>query len=490
VNVSDSVTKFLDETPLPLWIGGQSRHSLHDLVADVIAPATGRPVASAANAGHEDVAEAVDAASDAFPGWSALAGAERAARLRRLADLLDRHRATIAMLETLDVGKPLRDAEGFDVPFGTDAYRYFAGLAERDADSPLDVPGLEAIRHGLPRGVCALIHPWNAPYLLGSWSIAPALAAGNTVVLKPSELTPLSSLYVARLTAEAGFPDGVFNVVPGDGATCGEVLIGHPDVAMISFTGSPETGRRIATVAAENFVPTKLELGGKGAALVFDDVDLQATAAALVDAITLNAGQVCCTATRWIMHEKVFHGVAEDAERLLRGITVGPGEDERSDMGPVISRAARNRVLALLQAGLNGGARFLAPSGAVEVAGAEGGYYVAPGLMTGPENNVCARREIFGPIAYLMPFRTEDEGIRLANATRYGLANSVWSADLERAHRVARRLRSGTTWINSHNVFSYGLRYGGIKHSGWGGGVNSADTYRDYQHVVTIARAV
>lgn len=472
---------------VPLWINGRPTRSRDGAVDDIIGPSTGEVIATASIAGPADIDAAVAAAAEAGTAWSLLSGDERADRLLRFADLLEADLETIARLETLDVGKPLRDARGFDVPFAINAYRYFAEQARHDEGQPLDVPGASVRQHGLPRGVCALIFPWNAPFLLSSWSIAPALAAGNTVVLKPSELTPLSSARVAMLSAEAGLPDGVFNVVPGPGASAGEALIRHPDVAMISFTGSPETGKRIASTAAERFVPTKLELGGKGAAILFEDIDVEQTADALAGAVTMNAGQVCCTATRWIVHEDIFDDVVDATTARLKAVRVGPGDDDASDMGPVISQVAKDRVLNYQSEGEQTGAQTLLRGGAVSVDGAENGFYVAPSIMTGPPDNVCSQREIFGPVAYALPFRTADDAVALANSTRYGLANSVWSADVDRAAQVGGRLRSGLTWVNAHNWFAYGLPYGGIKSSGWGGGVNSAATYRDYQHWVTLA---
>jgi aldehyde dehydrogenase (NAD+) len=485
----DRQASFLAET-VPLWIDGAPAQAADGGVADVVGPSTGAPVATAALAGPNDVENAVRAAVAAGEKWSRLPAAERADHLVRFADLLERDLEVIAALETLDVGKPLRDSRGFDIPFAIDAYRYFAELARHQAGDRLDVPGAEARQHGVPRGVCALIFPWNAPFLLSSWSLAPALAAGNTVVLKPSELTPLSSVYAAQVATEAGIPDGVLNVIPGAGRGCGEALVSHPDIAMISFTGSPETGRQIAATAAANFVPTKLELGGKGAAIVFEDVDVEATAAVLVEAITMNAGQVCCTATRWIMHADVFDDVVDAASARLRGIRVGPGEQAASDMGPLITEEARQRVLRFQREGEAAGAQTLLRGGDVTVSGAEGGFYVAPAIMTGAPDNVCAQREIFGPVAYAIPFTSAADAVELANGTRYGLANSVWSGDVARAEHVAEQLRSGLTWVNTHNWFAYGLPYGGIKSSGWGGGVNSGDTYRDYQHRVTLARPV
>ena len=477
------------DAPLPCFIGGRWQPSRSGDVIEVLSPADGSLIARVAAGGPEDIDRAVDAAWGAFDKWSSLHPKERAEHLVRLADLIDEHTQGIAELESLDVGKPVADAVGFDVPFAAKAFRYFADVATAHQHSEeLAVPGIEARQLLLPRGPVGFIFPWNFPFLLFAWGTAPALAAGNTVVVKPAELTPLSSLLLCELAEEAGIPPGVVNVVPGLGETAGAALANSPRIAMISFTGSPEVGKAVAQAAAANLVPSKLELGGKGAAVIFDDVDVETTAAKLAGAITLNTGQVCCTATRWLVHEAIFDRFVGTVSKELSATVIGPGSDPKSTMGPLVSDVQRRRVLGYLERGTKEGASFLLEGGETRVQGYEGGYYVSPALLTGPADNVCAREEIFGPVAYVMSFADEAGAVETVNRSRYGLANSVWSSDLARAGRVAERLVAGTTWVNAHNLFAYGLPYGGVNLSGWGGGVNAADTYYDYLRKQVVAR--
>jgi aldehyde dehydrogenase (NAD+) len=347
---------------------------------------------------------------------------------------------------------------------------------------------MEARQVQLPYGPCGFIFPWNFPFLLYGWGVAPALAAGNTVVVKPAELTPLSTLYACHLAEQVGIPAGVINVVPGLGETAGAALARHTGIRRMSFTGSPEVGREVAMHAARNLVPCKLELGGKGAAVVFNDVDVSDTARHLANAITGNSGQVCCTATRWMVHEDVLDQLVSEAKEALGEVTIGAGSDPATTMGPLVSEGQRRRVLGYIDKGLASGATVLLEGGELRPKGHENGYFVSPALLTGDPANICAREEIFGPVAYVIPFRDENEVVQIVNSSRYGLANSVWSADLKRAERVAERLVAGNSWINAHNVFAYGLPYGGVNLSGYGGGVNSPETLMDYLRPQTIAR--
>ena len=422
-------------------------------------------------------------------GWSSLPVNERAVYLHRLADVIELHTEEVARLESLDVGKPLGDATGFDVPYAVGCLRYFADLAvHRRRVEPIGLSRIQAMQVLLPRGPVGFIFPWNFPFLLLAWGAAPALAAGNTIIVKPAELTPLTSMLMCHLVEEAGLPAGVVNVVPGLGETAGAALANDPRLRMISFTGSPEVGKLVAEAAAKNLVPSKLELGGKGAAVVFDDVDVRDTAKKLAAAITMNAGQVCCTATRWLVHERIFDEFVSDVTSELSATAVGPGSDPRTQMGPVVSEGQRRRILDYLDRGRREGASFLLEGGPVSVKGYEKGYYVAPAILSGLMDNVCAREEIFGPVAYAMSFREERDAITTVNSSLYGLANSVWSGDLLRAQRVAEGLVGGTSWINAHNLFAYGLPYGGVNLSGWGGGVNGAGTYDDYLRKLSVAR--
>jgi aldehyde dehydrogenase (NAD+) len=436
-----------------------------------------------------DIDDAVAAASRAFPQWADRPADERATLLHRYADAIEDSAELLAKLESLDVGKPVKDAAGFDVPFAAKAFRYFADLSVNVRRSqPLAVEHIEARQIQVPYGPCGFIFPWNFPFLLYAWGVAPALAAGNTVVVKPAELTPLTTLYACQLAEKVGIPAGVINVVPGLGHTAGAALSSHTGIRRMSFTGSPEVGRAVAQESARNLVPCKLELGGKGAAVVFDDVDVPETARKLASAIVLNTGQVCCTATRWFVHQDVLDELVTEATRALSEVAIGPGDDPATTMGPLVSETQRQRVLGYLDKGMSSGATALMEGGAVQPAGHEGGYYVSPALLAGQPDNVCAKEEIFGPVAYVIPFRDEQAVISTVNTSRYGLANSVWSADLERANRVAERMVAGNSWINAHNVFAYGLPYGGVNLSGYGGGVNSPDTFFDYLRHQTIAR--
>jgi aldehyde dehydrogenase (NAD+) len=307
------------------------------------------------------------------------------------------------------------------------------------------------------------------------------------VVIKPAEDTPLSAIYLARLAKEVGIPDGVINVVPGYGQPTGAALASHPGLKRMSFTGSPEVGRLIGAACGRNLVPVKLELGGKGAAVVFDDVDLPQTVEALAQAITFHTGQVCCDATRWLVHNSIYDRFAAASIDRLKQVKVGYQFDPATQMGPVVNQKQRERVLGYLRRGREEGAQTLLEGGPHQVPGRDG-FYVKPALLAGALSNVAAREEIFGPVAYLAPFADEDEAVRLVNHTDYGLANSVWTGDLKRAHRVAEAMVAGNNWINAHNVFPHGVPYAGVNKSGMGGGVLSVDTLFDYWRSMSVVR--
>ncbi|MFN0165636.1 MAG: aldehyde dehydrogenase family protein [Bryobacteraceae bacterium] len=485
-----AVQSFLAEGPLGLFIGGRWQPGLNKTTIPSIDPGSGETLVHFSEAAPEDIDEAVDAADRAFrrSGWAEMPPGERNTYLYRLADLVEKHAAEIAEIESLDVGKPLVQAQSDAANFPA-TLRYYADLAVTARyREPIAVSTHEASLLRRPYGVCAFILPWNFPFLLAGWNLSPALAAGNTVVIKPAEDTPLSTLYLARLVKEAGIPDGVVNVVTGYGETTGACLAHHPGISRMGFTGSPEVGRLVAEACGRNLAAAKLELGGKGAAVVFDDVDLDRTADALVAAVTLNTGQVCCTATRWVVHEGIYKAFIERATERLAAVRVGYGRDPETQMGPVVSRKQLERVLTYVRRGQEEGAEILMEGGQIRVPGFDGGFYVRPAMLAGSPDNVAAREEIFGPVPYLLKFSSEEEAIALVNRSPYGLANSVWTQDPARANRVAEALVAGNSWINAHNVFVHGVPYCGIKRSGMGGGVLGPDTLYDYLRQQSVVR--
>ena len=483
------VVEFLSRAPHKAFMGGQQVASSSGTTFTTYDPGSGEPIAEVCDMSAEDVDRAVQAGAEAFreTDWSSLSPNDRSALLHRLADAVEQRIPVIGQIESLDAGKIYAQACG-DVQNFVDTVRYFADLALHvEHRTTLAVKGHEAwtVRH--PWGVCGFIFPWNFPFLLVGWGIAPALAAGNTVVIKPAEDTPLSTIYLAQLAQEVGIPDGVINVVPGMGETTGSALANHPDLRRMSFTGSPEVGRLVAEACGRNLVPVKLELGGKGAAVVFDDVNVTETAEKLVGAITFHTGQVCCDATRWIVHRSVYDQFVDECIGRLKDVAIGYQLHDDTQMGPVVNEKQLQRVVNYLQKGHQEGAELVLEGGPAEVAGRKG-HYVKPALLAGSLDNVAAQEEIFGPVAYLAAFDEEAQAIDMANNTDYGLANSVWTTDKHRANRMAEALCAGNAWINAHNVFPHGVPYGGVHKSGLGGGVLSIETLMDYWRSMSVVR--
>jgi betaine-aldehyde dehydrogenase len=426
----------------------------------VIEPATEGVLAQVPRAGAEEVDAAVARARAASGGWQALAPAERAARLRALADTLDAHREELAVLEARNAGKAIADARG-EMGMVVDTFRYYAGAPERLLGDTIPVAGGQAFTVREPLGVVGLITPWNFPLTIASWKLAPALAAGNTVVLKPAELTPLTALRFAELALSAGLPEGVVNVVVGPGSTCGRRLVEHPDVAKIAFTGSTEVGRTIAAGAAAHIKRVTLELGGKSANIVFADADLEAAAAAAPMAVFGNAGQDCCARSRILVQASVFERFLELLEPAVTGIEVGDPLAESTQMGPLISAAQREAVASFLEDGAPVAFRGSAPEGP--------GFWFAPTVLApvSPGARV-AQEEVFGPIAAVIPFADEAEAVALANDTIYGLSGSIWTRDGARALRVARAVQTGVLSINANTSVRVATPFGGFKQSGYG----------------------
>jgi betaine-aldehyde dehydrogenase len=432
---------------------------LGDLLS-VLEPATETVLAEVARAGVEEVDEAVARARAALPAWRALAPGERAQALHSLTDTLSEHREELAVLEARNAGKAIGDARG-EMGMVVDTFRYYAGAPERLLGDTIPVAGGQAFTVREPVGVVGLITPWNFPLTIAAWKLAPALAAGNTVVLKPAELTPLTALRFAELARVAGLPDGVVNVVAGPGRTCGQRLVEHPDVAKIAFTGSTEVGRSIAAGAAEGIKRVTLELGGKSANIVFADADLEAAAAAAPLAVFGNAGQDCCARSRILVQEGALERFLELLEIHVKALRVGDPLDEDTQMGPLISAAQRDTVASFLDGQAPVAFRGDAPDGP--------GFWFAPTVLcpVKPSDRV-AQEEVFGPIAAVISFTDEADAIRLANDTIYGLSGSIWTRDGARALRVARAVDTGVLSINANTSVRVSTPFGGFKQSGYG----------------------
>ena len=483
------VKEFLSQGRFSGFAGGADLRSSTGSGIDVNDPGSGEKIAEIDDLSAAEVNQAVEIANDAFrqASWAKLSPGERGALLHRLADEVERQKEVISQIESLDAGKVEAQAQG-DVQNFVDTFRYFIALSQNlSKRKTLAVAGHEAWTVQQPWGACGFIFPWNFPFLLIGWGIAPALVAGNTVVIKPAEDTSLSAIYLAKLAKRVGIPDGVINVVTGRGETAGAALSQNQKIKRMSFTGSPEVGRLVGQACGHNLIPVKLELGGKGAAVVFNDVDLEDTAEKLVGAITFHTGQVCCDATRWLIHENIFDEFSSLCVDKLKQVRVGHQLGDTTQMGPVVNEKQRQRILGYLEKGQAEGAKCLLEGGVANVDGCSG-HYVKPALLAGSLDNIAAREEIFGPVAYLTKFSSEEEAISMVNQTDYGLANSVWSKDLDRASRVAEEMVAGNSWINAHNVFAHGVPYGGINKSGMGGGVLSIETLMDYLRNTSVVR--
>jgi acyl-CoA reductase-like NAD-dependent aldehyde dehydrogenase len=447
------------------------------VVIEVLEPATEEVMAELPEAGVDDVDEAVARARDAFGLWRDVAPGERAMLLRGLAAAIREHSAELATLEARNVGKPIGDARG-EIGMVADCFDYYAGAPERLLGQTIPVAGGVDATFREPLGVVGLIVPWNFPLTIASWKLAPALAAGNTVVLKPAGLTPLSALELARIALKAGLPEGVMNVVVGPGSVIGERIVRHPDVAKIAFTGSTDVGRRIAAGAAETIKRVTLELGGKSANVVFADADLEGAAASAPLAVFGNAGQDCCARSRILVEASAVERFMEALEASVESLRVGNPLDEQTQMGPLISADQRNKVASYVDGDAPIAIRGRAPEGP--------GFWFPPTVLAPVSNDDrAAREEIFGPVACVIPFRDEAEAVRLANDTIYGLSGSIWTRDGAKALRTARAIETGVLSINSNTSVRVSTPFGGFKQSGVGRelGPDALEHYTEVKNV-------
>jgi aldehyde dehydrogenase (NAD+) len=431
-------------------------------------PATGETICEVAEADRADVDKAVRAARAAFEGeWSGVSATRRGELLYRLADLVEKHRDELARLETLDNGKPLKDARGADLPLTIACYRYYAGWADKihGKTIPVNGPYFCYTRHE-PVGVVAQIIPWNFPLLMQAWKLGPALAAGCTVVLKPAEQTPLTALRVGELILEAGFPPGVVNLLPGYGPTAGAALAAHPDVDKVAFTGSTEVGHLVMEAAARsNLKRVTLELGGKSPNIVFADADMDQAIEGAHFGLFFNQGQCCCAGSRVFVEDKIHDAFVERSVARAKARVVGDPFEEQTDQGPQVDEDQFRKVLRYVELGRKEGAKLLCggkPAG-------KKGYFVQPTVFAGVRDEMkIAREEIFGPVMSIIRFKDLDEVVRRANATTYGLAAAVWTKDITKALAVSNRVRAGTVWVNCFDVFDAAAPFGGYKQSGIG----------------------
>ena len=463
---------FLRQQPVKMLIGGQWVTAASGKTFETYNPATGAVLTQVAEGDAEDINRAVAAARAAFESgpWPKMTPSQRGKLLWRLADLIEEHGDELALLETLDNGKPIRYSRASDVPLTADHFRYFAGWATKIEGEtiPVSIPNMLTYTLREPLGVVGQIIPWNFPMQMASWKLAPALAAGNTVVLKPAEQTPLTALRIGELVCEAGFPDGVVNIVPGFGQTAGAALAAHPDVDKIAFTGSTEVGKKILQASAGNLKKVTLELGGKSPNIIFPDADLKWAVRGALTAIYFNSGQICTAGSRLFVHRSIYDETMSQLSQAANAMRVGAGVDPATEVGPVISQEQLARVTGYIESGKSEGA--VARTGGERLGGdLINGYFLPPTVLDQVSDEmVVAREEIFGPVVVAMPFDDVEEVAKRANQSIYGLAAGVWTSDIKKAHKMVSLLKSGVVWVNTYNQFDAAAPFGGYRQSGYG----------------------
>src|ERR1051325_7491781 len=452
-------------------------------------PATGEVLAEVAEADKADIDKAVTAARRAFEGkWSKLSARDRGRLLYKLSQLIEQNAAELAAIETADNGKPIKESLYVDLPQLVENFEYFAGWATKIEGETIPVPG-KMFNYTLrePIGVCGQIIPWNFPLLMAAWKLAPALAAGNTIVLKPAEQTPVGAMELAKLIQEAGFPEGVVNIVPGYGETAGAALAAHPGIDKVAFTGSTEVGKLIAKAAADNLTKVSLELGGKAPNIVFADADLEQAVNGAMMGIFFNQGQVCCAGSRLFLDARVKDEFLERVKEKSARVKVGDPMDKGTQMGPQVSEEQLNRIKGYVDIAKEEGATVLAGGCPPELEGDfRKGYFFQPTIFGDVKNSMrVAQEEIFGPVVSVITFEDEDDLIRQANEVVYGLSAGIWTKDITRAHRFAKAIRAGVIWINTYNMFNAASPFGGYEQSGYGRemGKHALDMYTNVKSV-------